>query len=67
MRRIGSERIQGELDLHIRRYHIFILLLLVAPIQGNNAAIPQTPAGDMSIATWIEGQTNKVEGRGRSR
>ena len=51
---VGRERIQGEFDLHIRRYHVFILLLLVSPIQGNNAAIPQAPAGDMSITTGIE-------------
>ena len=56
--RIRRQRIQGKLDLHIRRYDIFVLLLLVAAVQGNNAAVPKTPTGDMSITTGIERESH---------
>ena len=58
MRSVGRQRIEGEFDLHIRRYHIFILLLLVSTVQGNDAAISKTPTCDMSIAAWIEGKSH---------
>ena len=54
MRGVTCESVERELDLHVDR---FVILLLVAAVQGDHTTIPQPPARDVSVAARVICQT----------